>query len=122
MSTIWIIINNSRIMKRGMRPAHPGALIKETIEGLKEETGHDYTQAEIAKGLGITRKTLSNILNEHQGISSEMCVRLSEAFGTSAEFWLDIQRNYDLWHAERAVERKTIQHFRPLQSNALQPA
>ncbi|GGC08659.1 HigA family addiction module antitoxin [Dyadobacter sediminis] len=107
-------------MKRGMRPAHPGALIKETIEGLKEETGHNYTQAEIAKGLGITRKTLSNILNEHQGISSEMCVRLSEAFGTSAEFWLDIQRNYDLWHAERTVERKTIQHFRTLQNGTLQ--
>lgn len=101
-------------MKRGMRPAHPGALIKETIEGLKEETGHNYSQGEIAKGLGVTRKTLSNILNEHQGISSEMCVRLSEAFGTSAEFWLNIQRNYDLWHAERTVERKKVQQFWPL--------
>ena len=110
------------MLKRGMRPAHPGALIKETIDGLKEETGHNYTQSEIAKGLGVTRKTLSSILNEHQGVSSEMCVRLSEAFGTSAEFWLDVQRNYDLWHAERVVERKTVQHFWPLQDNGLQPA
>lgn len=110
-------------MKRGMRPAHPGALIKETIEGLKEETGRNYSQGEIAKGLGVTRKTLSNILNEHQGVSSEMCVRLSEAFGTSAEFWFNVQRNYDLWHAERSVERKTVQHFWPLpDSNNLQPA
>nr|WP_229368197.1 HigA family addiction module antitoxin [Fibrisoma limi] len=105
-----------------MRPSHPGALIKETIEGLKEETGHNYTQAEIAKGLGVTRKTLSAILNEHQGVSSEMCVRLSEAFGTSAEFWLNVQRNYDLWHAERAVERGKVQHFWPLQDKGLQPA
>lgn len=106
-----------------MRPAHPGALIKETIEGLKEETGHNYSQEEIAKGLGVTRKTLSNILNEHQGVSSEMCVRLSEAFGTSAEFWLNVQRNYDLWHAERTVERKTVQQFWPLpDQNDLQPA
>ncbi|RYU93644.1 HigA family addiction module antitoxin [Emticicia agri] len=109
------------MLKRGMRPAHPGALIKETIDGLKEETGHTYTQAEIAKGLGVTRKTLSNILNEHQGISSEMCVRLSEAFGTSAEFWLNVQRNYDLWHAERNVERKNIRQFWPLEVNSLQP-
>ena len=110
------------MLKRGMQPAHPGALIKETIDGLKEETGHNYTQSEIAKGLGVTRKTLSGILNEHQGISSEMCVRLSEAFGTSAEFWLNVQRNFDLWHAERAVERKTVQHFWPLQDKGLQPA
>lgn len=105
-----------------MRPAHPGALIKETIDGLKEETGHNYTQSEIAKGLGVTRKTLSSILNEHQGISSEMCVRLSEAFGTSAEFWLNVQRNYDLWYAEQAVERKTVQHFWPLQDKGLRLA
>lgn len=110
-------------MKREMQPSHPGALIKETIEGLKEETGHNYSQGEIAKGLGVTRKTLSNILNEHQGVSSEMCVRLSEAFGTSAEFWLNEQRNYELWHAERTVERKTVQHFWPLSDqNTLQPA
>lgn len=111
------------MLKRGMRPSHPGALIKETIEGLKEETGHNYTQSEIAKGLGVTRKTLSAIVNEHQGVSSEMCVRLSEAFGTSADFWLTVQRNYDLWHAERVVERKTVQHFWPLQEGQrLQPA
>ena len=110
------------MLKRGMQPSHPGALIKETIDGLKEETGHNYTQSEIAKGLGVTRKTLSSILNEHQGISSEMCVRLSEAFGTSAEFWLNVQRNYDLWHAERTVERKTVQHFWPLENRGLQPA
>lgn len=110
------------MLKRGFEPSHPGALIKETIEGLKEETGHNYSQSEIAKGLGVTRKTLSNILNEHQGISSEMCVRLSEAFGTSAEFWLNVQRNYDLWHAERTVERKNVQHFWPLQDKGLQPA
>jgi addiction module HigA family antidote len=110
------------MLKRGMRPAHPEALIKETIDGLKEETGHNYTQVESAKGLGVTSKTLSSILNERQGISSEMCVRLSEAFGTSAEMWLDVQRNYDLWHAGRAVERKTVQHFWPLPNNGLQPA
>lgn len=102
------------MIKRGMRPSHPGALIRQTIEGLKEETGLDYTQTQIAEGLGVTRKTLSNILNEHQGISSEMAVRLSEAFGTSAEFWLNVQRNYDLWHAEKTVKRQHVKHFWPI--------
>lgn len=105
------------MLKRGMRPSHPGALIRETIEGLKEETGNDYTQSQIAEGLGVTRKTLSSILNEHQGISSEMAVRLSEAFGTTAEFWLNVQRNYDLWHAEKVVKRHQVKHFWPLADN-----
>lgn len=105
------------MLKRGMRPSHPGVLIRETIDGLKEETGIDYTQGQIAEGLGVTRKTLSNILNEHQGISSEMAVRLSEAFGTSAEFWIDIQRNFDLWHAERSVKRNSVKHFWPISKN-----
>lgn len=110
------------MMKRGMRPTHPGVLIRETIEGLREETGHPYTLGEIAEGLGITRKTLSAILNERQGISSEMSVRLSEAFGTSAQFWLNVQRNYDLWHAERSIPREKIKHFWPLPDRDSQPA
>jgi antitoxin HigA-1 len=110
------------MLKRGMRPSHPGALIRETIESLKEESGIDYTQSQIAEGLGITRKTLSNILNEHQGISSEMAVRLSEAFGTSADFWLNIQRNYDLWHAEKVVKRNLVKHFLPTKTTLEFPA
>lgn len=101
-------------MKRGMMPAHPGEIIKETIEGLKEEADHRYTLQEVADGMKISRKTLSKILNGHQGISAEMSVRLSEAFGTSAEFWIDIQRNYDLWHAENSVERQSLRQFWPL--------
>lgn len=109
------------MLKRGMRPSHAGALIRETIEGLKEETGHNYTLGEIAEGLGVTRKTLSAILNERQGISSEMAIRLSEAFGTSAQFWLNVQRNYDLWHAERLISREGIKHFWPLPDAQTQP-
>lgn len=105
------------MLKRGMRPSHPGELIRETIEGLKEETGKEFTQSQIAEGLGVTRKTLSSILNERQGISSEMAIRLSEAFGTTAEFWLNVQRNYDLWHAEKNVKREQVTHFWPLKDN-----
>lgn len=82
-----------------------------------EETGQELTIRQVAKGLGTTPKTLSNILNEHQGISSEMAVRLSEAFGSKPDFWLKLQRDYDLWHAEQKVDRSIIQHFWPIQQN-----
>ena len=57
--------------------------------------------------LGVSRKTLSAILNGRAGISSEMAVRLSVAFGTSAQSWLDQRTQYDLCHAEQ--HRKQLQ-------------
>ena len=99
------------MLKKGMRPSHPGSLLRGIIEGLREETGEGLTIKEIATGLGVTPKTLSLILNERQGISSEMAIRISEAFGTSAKFWLDVQRNYDLWFAEKSIKRGSIRHF-----------
>lgn len=103
-------------MKRGMRPPHPGSMIRDMIEGIKEESNQDLTIKEVAVGLGITPKTLSNILNEHQGISSDMAIRLSEAFGSKPDFWLKLQGDYELWHAEKRVNRLDIKHFLPLTS------
>jgi len=83
-------------------PPHPGEVLKTLcLEPLK------LSVTEAAKALGVSRKTLSAILNGRAGISPEMAVRLSMAFGTSAESWLNQQTQYDLWHAER--RRK---HFR----------
>lgn len=107
-------------MKRGMRPPHAGAMLRDMMDGIMEETGQELTIRRVAKGLGTTPKTLSNILNEHQGISSEMAIRLSEAFGPTPEFWLKLQRDYDLWHADKKVDRSIIQHFLPTQNKGLQ--
>jgi len=82
-------------------PPHPGEVIKELCV---EPLGLSVTDT--AKALGISRKTLSNILNGHAGISPEMAVRLSIAFNTSSESWLNQQLQYDLWFAEK--ERKTL--------------
>jgi len=59
------------------------------------------TVTEAARSLGVSRKTLSAILNGRAGVSPEMAVRLSIAFDTSAESWLSQQLQYDLWHAEK---------------------
>lgn len=95
-----------------MRPPHPGSMIRDIVEGIKEETGSKLTNREIAEGLGITPKTLSNILNEHQGISSEMAIRLSKAFGSKPEFWLKLQLDYDLWKAQKNIENMEVRRFR----------
>jgi len=92
-------------------PAHPGELIRETLEGLKEETGNKLTVGQVATGLGTTRKTLSAIINGRQGVSPEMALRLSKAFNTTAEFWMHAQENYDLAQARKKVDVKMITVF-----------
>ena len=77
-------------------PPHPGEIIRTLC---LQPLGLTVTQA--AEALGVSRKTLSAILNGRAGISPEMAVRLSIAFGTSSESWLNQQTQYDLWHAER---------------------
>ena len=77
-------------------PPHPGEVLRKLC---LEPLGLSVTQA--AKALGVSRKTLSAILNRRAGISPEMAVRLSIAFDTTAESWLNQQVQFDLWQAER---------------------
>ena len=82
-------------------PPHPGEILRELcLAPLR------LTVTEAAEGLGVSRKTLSAILNGRASISPEMAVRLSMAFGTSAESWLNHQLQYDLWQIEK--QRKTF--------------
>ncbi len=83
-------------------PPHPGEVIRELC---LEPLGLSVTEA--AKALGVSRKTLSAILNCRAGISPEMAIRLSIAFDTSAESWLNQQTRFDLWNAEQ--HRKELQ-------------
>jgi addiction module HigA family antidote len=82
-------------------PPHPGEIIRELC---LEPLGLSVTDA--AEALGVSRKTLSSILNGRAGVSPEMAVRLSIAFGTSAESWMNQQSQYDLWLAEQ--DRKNL--------------
>ena len=75
-------------------PPHPGEILKEDYL-----IPLDLTVTAAAAALGVTRKTLSAILNERAGISPAMAMRLAKAFDTSAEFWLNLQVQYDLWRA-----------------------
>ncbi len=77
-------------------PPHPGEVLRSRC---LEPLGLTITEA--ARAMGVSRKTLSSILNGRAGISPEMAIRLSLAFDTSAESWLNQQLQYDLWRAER---------------------
>ena len=92
-------------------PAHPGELIRETIEGLREEMNQPFTIEEVAKGLKTTRKTLSAIINGKQGITSEMALKLAKGFNTTPEFWMHAQESYDLAQARKKVDVKEVRVF-----------
>ena len=80
-------------------PPHPGEIIRDLC---LEPLGISVTDA--AEALGVSRKTLSSILNGRSGISPEMALRLSKAFNTSPESWLNQQVQYDLWHAKKEIK------------------
>ena len=80
-------------------PPHPGEVLRDLC---LEPRGLSVTRT--AEALGVSRKTLSAILNGRAGISPEMAIRLGKAFDTTAESWLNQQTQYDLWIASQAME------------------
>ena len=89
-------------------PPHPGEIIRDLC---LEPLGLSVTDA--AKALGVSRKTLSSILNGRAGISPEMALRLSKAFNTSPESWLNQQVQYDLWQAKKQVRTSRSKNYIP---------
>ena len=79
------------------RPTHPGTIL---LEDYVKPMGLTITR--LAEAIGVSRKTLSKIINGRGSVTPEMALRLSRAFDTSPELWLNLQRNYDLWRAEHA--------------------
>lgn len=87
-------------------PPHPGEIIREQcLEPL------NLSVTEAAKGLGVSRKTLSELLNGHSGVSSEMAVRLSKAFGSSPEAWLRLQMQFDLTKVFQRADSIQVTRF-----------
>ncbi len=86
------------------KPVHPGEVLKELyLEPLQ------LTLALAAKGLGISRKALSELVNGNVGISTQMALRLGKAFGTTPELWLNMQQNYDLRLARDKTSLSKVQ-------------
>ncbi|MBV9115290.1 MAG: HigA family addiction module antidote protein [Hyphomicrobiales bacterium] len=91
---------------RMRNPSHPGEIIREDC---LEPLGLTVTAA--AKGLGVTRKALSDLLNGHSGVSPEMAIRLEKAGWGTADTWLRIQMTRNLWEARRRAGRIKVKKF-----------
>ena len=79
-------------------PAHPGEILKELCL-----VPLHLTVTEVAQTLGVARKTVSELVNGKAGVSPEMAIRLSKAFRTTPVFWMNLQLQYDLWHAQQKI-------------------
>jgi len=80
---------------------HPGAVLKDELQ----ERG--ISQSQLAQHIGVLAKTINEICRGKRGISAEMAVKLSRALGASPEFWLNLQKNWEL----AQVPRKSVQHI-----------
>ncbi len=87
-------------------PCHPGEILRSSIE-----EGLGLTVTAVAKGLGVSRKTLSAIVNERSGISPEMAIRLEKGIGSTAEQWLLMQAAYDLAQAQKQASKIRVRRI-----------
>lgn len=81
---------------KNRRPTHPGAILREDVL-----PSLDITQAELADRLGVSRRSVSQILHEHRPLTPDMAIRLAHLLGTTAESWLNMQQALDVWELER---------------------
>jgi len=88
-------------MTRIFNPPHPGMVLR---DGVFIDTG--ITVTDFARRIGVTRIALSRVLNGKADISADLAIRLAAALGGSAESWLHMQANYDLWQAQKALKRE----------------
>ena len=87
-------------------PPHPGGIVRRQC---LDPLGLSVTRA--AEGLGVTRQALSDLVNEKAGISTEMAIRLSKAFGSTPETWLGMQMAYDLWQVRGRARELEVEKF-----------
>ncbi len=83
-------------MPRNRRPTHPGAILREDVLPTL-----GLTQGELARRLGVSRRTVSEVVHERRPVTPDMALRLARLLGGSADSWLNMQRSVDLWELER---------------------
>ncbi|MFM7294727.1 MAG: HigA family addiction module antitoxin [Burkholderiales bacterium] len=97
---------------RTHNPPHPGEVLRDGVFADSQ-----VTVTEFASRIGVTRVALSRVLNGKAGVSADMAVRLAAALGGSAQSWLHLQANFDLWNAEKSL-KKVVSKIKPLEVTA----
>jgi len=98
--------------KKGLRPTHPGELLREEIMPAAR-----LTQEALAGRLGVSRRTINELVSEKRSVSADMAHRLARFFDTTPEFWLGLQQDMDLWKARQAADQKYAK-IKPLRRTA----
>jgi addiction module HigA family antidote len=101
-------MSNARISKRLRRPTHPGELLREEILPAAK-----IAQAELARRMGVSRRTVNEICQERRGVSADMAHRLARVLNTTPDLWINMQAAVDVWDALDANGRD-YQKIKPL--------
>lgn len=99
-------------MSKQHNPPHPGELIRKVYLDPFKDT---LSRSEVARHLSVSRSNFNRLVNEQVDVTSEMALRLSRVLGGTAESWMRLQINYDLWQARKKVKVSGLQ---PLQLSA----
>ncbi|MGA7278146.1 MAG: HigA family addiction module antitoxin [Desulfocapsaceae bacterium] len=98
-----------RRLPRNRPPTHPGEmLLEEFVKPL------DLTQAELARRLNVSYPRLNELIKGKRSVTPDTALRLSRVLGMSADFWLGLQQDWDLWHAMNSREAKQINRLKPI--------
>jgi len=95
--------------RRTRKPTHPGELIR---EDLLPETG--ISQTELARLMGVSRRTISEVIHERRRLTPDIAFRLAKVFNSTSEMWLNMQQAVDLWEANKNHGRE-YDKIRPIQ-------
>lgn len=102
----------ARVSNSALRPAHPGELLREEVM-----PAAGLNQVQLAKALGVSRKTVSEVVLEQRPVSVDMAMRLGQLFGNGPNLWLNMQKAVDVWDALQA-NRKSYERIKPIKRTA----
>ena len=97
------------MLPKNRPPTHPGEML---LEEFLKPLG--MSQTELAERIRVSYPRINEIINAKRGVTPDTALRLSQLFGTTAEFWLNGQRNWDLWHALKSDSAKDIRRIQPV--------
>ena len=103
-------------IERKVRPTPPGVILKNMLDELASDAGDQLrplTQAELARRLGVSRKSVNDLINQRRNMTADMAIRLSRVFKTTPDIWMNLQKAVDLWDATQANKREYAK-LRPL--------
>lgn len=99
-------------MTNKMRPIHPGEILKDELEDL------EISASELGRRLGVPANRITAIMNEERSVTADTALRLARYFGSTAEFWVNLQSSYDLKMAEKSVGNQISKDVLPYREAA----